>query len=62
MRMSWTIAGGLAYVGIEQVFERTAEGRTFFKISGPESGWNIAGDMVALTMGWYIAHSLMPPR
>lgn len=44
----------VAYDILEHAFEKSEFGQRFFNTSGPESGYNIAGDLVLFVTGWFL--------
>lgn len=48
------LAGAVAYELVEQVFERSAVGQSFFNVSGPEIPANALADIVVFAVGQYL--------
>jgi len=44
----------IAYDVLEHAFEKSEFGQRFFNTSGPESGWNIGGDLLLFAGGWML--------
>ncbi len=44
----------VAYDVLEHAFEDSEFGQRFFNTSGPESGWNIGGDLMLFAGGWFL--------
>ena len=53
-RFPTVLALTVAYEVLEQAFERTHHGQTFFKTSGPETPLNAVVDVVLALVGWYL--------